>query len=162
MRQVLAYVRKVIPLICCLVALVLGPVTAARAQSYDISWYKVSGGGGTSAGGAYSVTGTIGQADAGTLSGGSYTLTGGFWGIIATVQVPGSPPLTIVGVTTNQVMLAWPASYAGFRIQQDSSVGNTNWLNLNTNSYSITVTNGSNRVTLPVSGGNQFFRLVSP
>ena len=39
-----------------------------------------------SAGGAYSLGGTIGQADAGVMSGGTYTLVGGFWGG-ATAQV---------------------------------------------------------------------------
>jgi hypothetical protein len=38
------------------------------------------GGGGTSSGGAYTLSGTIGQADASSpMSGGAYTLTGGFW-----------------------------------------------------------------------------------
>ena len=36
-------------------------------------------GGGTSSGGMFTVSGTIGQPDAGTLSGGEYTLRGGFW-----------------------------------------------------------------------------------
>lgn len=57
----------------------------ALAQSgggYDLSWNTIDGGGGTSTGGAYTLSGTIGQPDAGTLSspGGTYTLNGGFWG----------------------------------------------------------------------------------
>src|ERR1035441_2541629 len=36
-----------------------------RAQNYTVDWYKVSGGGGTSSGAQYTVTGTIGQHDAG-------------------------------------------------------------------------------------------------
>ena len=56
----------------------------ALAQSggiYDLSWSSVDGGGYTfSAGGAYTLGGTIGQPDAGLLSGGDYTLGGGFWG----------------------------------------------------------------------------------
>jgi hypothetical protein len=47
---------------------------------YSIDWHTVDGGGGTSAGGVYTVSGTVGQPDAGKLSGGSYTLEGGFWG----------------------------------------------------------------------------------
>ena len=145
-----------------LAALLTGPVMVARAQTYDISWYKVSGGGGSSTGDGYTVTGTIGQADAGNLSGGGYSLTGGFWSIIAAVQTPGSPLLTIASVSTNHVKLAWPATFSSFRVQQDASVGNTNWISVNTNSFPVTVANGSNTVTLPISGGNQFFRLVSP
>ena len=35
------------------------------AQQYSIDWYKIAGGGGTSTGGTYAVSGTIGQHDAG-------------------------------------------------------------------------------------------------
>jgi hypothetical protein len=58
-------------------------VRTAQAQSgggYDLTWNVIAGGGDTnSAGGPYSLSGTIGQAEAGTLSGGSYSLSGGFW-----------------------------------------------------------------------------------
>ena len=48
-------------------ALVLLPVASGvRAQSYSIDWFKIAGGGGTSTGGVYSVSGTIGQHDAGS------------------------------------------------------------------------------------------------
>lgn len=53
---------------------------AANAQSFDLSWHTIDGGGATfSTNGAYSLAGTIGQPDAGEMSGGIYTLTGGFW-----------------------------------------------------------------------------------
>src|ERR1700679_2210350 len=68
---------------------------SSNAQSYSINWYKISGGGGTSTNGQYSVSGTIGQPDASTaMTGGNYSLTGGFWALYA-VQVPGAPVLTI-------------------------------------------------------------------
>jgi hypothetical protein len=53
---------------------------AWAGPQYAISWSTIDGGGGTSAGGGYTLSGTIGQPDAsGPLSGGVYTLTGGFW-----------------------------------------------------------------------------------
>ena len=55
----------------------------ASAQSYSLDWSTIDGGGGTSTGGIYSVSGTIGQPDAGAMSGGNFTLQGGFWGIVA-------------------------------------------------------------------------------
>ena len=68
----------------------------AWAQQYSIDWYKVAGGGGTSTGGTYSVSGTIGQHDAsGPMTGGNYSLTGGFWALISVVQTPGAPTLYI-------------------------------------------------------------------
>ena len=53
---------------------------AAPTAGYEISWYTIDGGGGSSSGGSYQLDGTIGQADAGALSGGGYTLNDGFWG----------------------------------------------------------------------------------
>ena len=41
--------------------LLLALQSSAFAQTYSIDWYKVAGGGGTSTGGVYSVSGTIGQ-----------------------------------------------------------------------------------------------------
>ena len=53
---------------------------ALAAGSYDLSWWTVDGGGGTSNGNGYTLNGTLGQPDAGTIaSGGGYTLAGGFW-----------------------------------------------------------------------------------
>ncbi len=54
-------------------------ISAAPNADYEITWYTVDGGGGTSSGGVYTLDGTIGQPDAGTLNGGSYTLAGGYW-----------------------------------------------------------------------------------
>jgi hypothetical protein len=70
--------------------MVLGMSAAAFGQSgggYDLSWSTIDGGGGTSSGGGYELTGTIGQPDASApnaMAGGTFQLTGGFW-------VPHSP-----------------------------------------------------------------------
>jgi hypothetical protein len=56
------------------------PESAPSANTFDLTWNTIDGGGIMFAtGGAYSLGGTIGQPDAGTMSGGSYTLNGGFW-----------------------------------------------------------------------------------
>jgi hypothetical protein len=53
---------------------------AVSAQPFAIDWYTIDGGGGTSAGGSFTLSGTIGQPDAGpTMTGGNFALTGGFW-----------------------------------------------------------------------------------
>ncbi len=46
--------------------------------AFSASWWTVDSGAGTSTGGTFSITGTIGQADAGRLTGGESTLQGGF------------------------------------------------------------------------------------
>src|SRR5215470_771485 len=60
-------------------------VPQAPAQSYAIDWFTVDGGGGTSSGGVYSLSGTLGQPDANTppMTGGNFSLTGGFWSLFA-------------------------------------------------------------------------------
>lgn len=52
----------------------------ARAQTFDLSWYTIDGGGATfSAGGIFEVGGSIGQPDVGRMTGGMYEIVGGFW-----------------------------------------------------------------------------------
>ena len=48
--------------------------------AFDIPQSVIAGGGGTSASGAFSITGTIGQSIVGASTGGSYAVNGGFWG----------------------------------------------------------------------------------
>lgn len=59
--------------------LVLAACAPIFAQPFDLSWYTIDGGGGTSSGGVFVVNGTVGQPDAGVMSGGSFQLSGGFW-----------------------------------------------------------------------------------
>ena len=60
----------------CMFLIGLTLTTTTHAQSYAITWWTVDGGGGTSAGGGYTLSGTIGQPDAGIMTGGGYTLAG--------------------------------------------------------------------------------------
>jgi hypothetical protein len=138
-----------------------GAAVLAQAQSYNISWFKIAGGGGSSSGTAsngtvYAVSGTIGQPDAGYLSGGNYAITGGFWGVIGVVQTPGAPFLAITAASPN-VVLSWPASDAGFTLQKNSSLNNpATWTSV---TQSTNVISGTNTVTVPAPSGNLYFRL---
>ena len=130
---------------------------SASAQSYSIDWFTIDGGGGTSTGGVYQVSGTLGQPDAGpTMSGGNYSVDGGFWSIIAAVQTPGAPTLTVTPTTTNTAVVSWPFPSTGFALEQNPTLGTTNWT-----SVTNTVSNdGSlNRVVVPANTGNRFYRL---
>ena len=140
-----------------LAILALGIPVRARAQTYSIDWFTVDGGGGTSSGGIYSVSGTIGQPDAGApMTGGNFSITGGFWSLYSVVQIPGTPLLTIRLTTTNTVLLAWPSAAAGFGLQQNSNATATNWTAVGP----LPTVDGSNWiVVLPLAPGNDFFRL---
>ena len=129
-----------------------------HAQTYSIDWYKVSGGGGTSIGGTYQVTGTIGQHDAGgPMTGGSYSLTGGFWALISVVQTPGLPNLTITH-SGNSVIVSWPAT-GSYTLQQNSNLATPGWT---PTSYFIFNIDGTNSITITPPTGNLFFRLSNP
>jgi hypothetical protein len=52
---------------------------AEASLGFDLSWHTIDGGGGTSTGGGFTLSGTIGQPDAGAMSGGDFALVGGFW-----------------------------------------------------------------------------------
>lgn len=71
----------VLPAVCLLI------FSISAFGEHDLSWHTIDGGGGTSSGGPYELTGTIGQPDAGTMSGGSYILNGGFWAAGGTNEV---------------------------------------------------------------------------
>jgi len=132
---------------------------AAQAQSYTIDWFTIDGGGGTSTGGVYSVSGTIGQPDAGRMSGGNFTLDGGFWGIIGAIQTPGSPLLRVVLTTSNTVVVAWPDPSTGFSLQQNAALGTTNWASV-TNAPAVIGSERQVIISPPV--GNRFYRLFHP
>jgi len=57
------------------------PVIAQSGGGFDLSWSTIDGGGGSSTGGDYALSGTIGQPDPGTtaMTGGDHELVGGFW-----------------------------------------------------------------------------------
>jgi hypothetical protein len=101
----------------------------ARAQSYSLEWFTIDGGGGTSTGGGYSLSGTIGQPDAGgPLNGGNFTLTGGYWSFLSVVQTPGAPALNIALTTINTALIWWPSPSSGWTLLQNSNLATTNWV----------------------------------
>ncbi len=56
------------------------PSRSQVGGGFDLTWNTIDAGGVMrSTGGAFELSGTIGQPDAGRLSGGAFELTGGFW-----------------------------------------------------------------------------------
>ncbi len=129
------------------------------AQAYSIDWYKIAGGGGTSTGGVYAVSGTIGQPDATLqpLSGGTYSLTSGFLSLISVVQTPGAPPL-FLSRSGNTVTVYWPNA-SGWILQQNNNLANpAGW----SASGGVTLLNNTNYFNLTAPAGTLFFRLQHP
>ncbi|HXD00538.1 MAG TPA: hypothetical protein VN048_14440 [Verrucomicrobiae bacterium] len=134
------------------------PLSAIHGQNYAIDWYKVAGGGGTSTGGPYSVSGTIGQHDAGgPMTGGNYALTGGFWALFSVAPTPGAPTLHISG-SGNMVTVYWQ-NVSGWTLQQNHGLTSpAGW----SASSGVTTSNGTNYLNLTAPSGNLFFRLSNP
>ena len=132
----------------------------AHAQTYSIDWFTIDGGGGTSTGLVYSLSGTIGQPDAAVqpMTGGNYSLVGGFWSLLA-VQTPGAPLLTIRMTTTNTAVVSWPSPSTGFAPQHNADLTTSNWLP----APQAVTDNGTNRfIIVNPPTGNRFYRLFKP
>ena len=124
------------------------------AQSYTIDWSTIDGGGGTSTGGVYAVSGTIGQPDAGAMTGGQYFLIGGFWGLYA-VQTPGAPLLSIVPATPGWARISWtPTNSPGFVLQLTPSLTPPAWIDA--------PSGATNSVVVPATLPARFYRLLKP
>src|SRR2546421_2007799 len=87
---------------------------ATGQAQYSIDWYTIDGGGGTSTGGVYSITGTIGQPDAGRLEGGTYVIGGGVLGIFPTIRGPQIKNQQAGA----EIILSWPARSPRYKTQQ--------------------------------------------
>src|SRR6266446_895868 len=128
----------------------------ANAQTYSIDWLTIDGGGGTSTGGVYSVSGTIGQPDAGgPMTGGNFSLVGGFWSLFAQ-QTPGAPLLTIRLTATNTALVSWAFPSTGFSLQQNASLATTNWT---APPQSVTNNGTINFIIVNPPSGNRYYRL---
>jgi hypothetical protein len=73
--------RWLAALLALLGLLLLSSAALAQVSVFEVDQYTVDGGGGTSMGGGFAVSGTIGQPDASTMrsSDGLYAVEGGFW-----------------------------------------------------------------------------------
>ena len=127
----------------------------AAAQNFNIDWSTIDGGGGTSTGGVYSVSGTLGQPDAGgPLTNGQYSVTGGFWALPTAVPVIGAPTLTIAPAAPGQATISWTPNTPGFVLQETLSLSPTNWVNA--------ASGATNPIVVPATWPAKFYRLFKP
>ena len=127
----------------------------AALGQYSIDWFKIAGGGGTSTGGVYSVSGTIGQPDAGgPMTNGQYSVTGGFWALPTAVQVIGAPSLTIAAAAPGQATISWTPNTSGFGLQETMGLSPINWVN--------SASHATNPIVVPATLPRKFYRLFKP
>jgi hypothetical protein len=139
--------------------LVLLGLANTHAQ-YALDWHTIDGGGGTSTGGVYAVSGTIGQPDAGRMTGGPYAISGGFWSLVDVVQAPGMPLLSIERLPGGAVRVFWPRPAEGFVLEEVSAITNspvTGWSLVAPATYQTNATQIS--IIIPVPTGMRVYRL---
>lgn len=145
--------KQIVPFV--LLALLFGLSASGLAQTYAINWSTIDGGGGTSTGGVYSVSGTIGQPDAGgPMTNGVYSVTGGFWPLPTIIQTDGAPLLAIAPAGPNQATISWSPNTPGFVLQETWSLSPANWTN--------SLSGASNPVVVPAVVPAKFYRLFKP
>jgi len=133
---------------------------SVRAQSFGIDWFTMDSGGGTSTGGVYTVSGTIGQPDASdSMTGGAFALTSGFWSLLSVVQTPGAPLLAITLTSTNTVVVSWPSASTGFTLQQSANLNSPNWVAV---SEVVTDDGATKFIVLNPPTGSRLYRLFRP
>jgi len=123
-----------------------------RAQNFTLDWFTVDGGGGTSAGGAYSVSGTLGQPDAGAMTGGNFAIAGGFWSVEG-VNLPGVPTLFIARSGANTI-ISWTPGTPGFVLQGNGGLSTAGWADAPSGS--------TNPASISVAEAARFYRLRKP
>lgn len=133
---------------------------AAQAQ-VAIDWHTMDAGGGTSTGGIYEITGTIGQPDAGPLmQGGDVALQGGFWAFIGVLQTDGAPTLHIVNNLDGTATLSWAvAGSEGFVLRVATDLEAEDWADV-ADMPALVGENYEVRVTL--SPPKRFYQLRKP
>jgi hypothetical protein len=79
--------------------------------------------------------------------------------VVFKVNAPVAPLLSIKSAATNVVVISWPGPSTDFRLQQNSNLTSTNWVNVTTTPVA---TNGLNQVIVTPPIGTQFYRLKFP
>ena len=139
----------------CLAFIILTLVSHLPASAqYSLDWHTIDGGGGTSTGRVYSVSGTIGQPDADVpMTGGNFSLAGGFWSLFA-VQTLGAPTLAILPASPGLATISWTPNTPGFVLQETWSLAPSNWTN--------SLSGATNPIGVPSAAPPRFYRLFKP
>ncbi len=136
------------------VALTTSATFAQSGGPWTITSATFDGGGASSTGGEWKVTGTIGQPDASTQTstGGGWTVAGGFWP--GAITAPGGPLLAVVPHDPYNVYIVWKAAAVGYKLQTSTDLAA--WTD-----YPNGTISGPGYIVWPLrSGPRYFFRLI--
>ena len=140
----------------------MGGETGIGAERFSVRSSLIAGGGGDarSVDQRFTVSGSIGQAEAVPAIKSAdqrFSLEPGFWHSTTVVQTPGAPELRIRPAEPGFVSLSWPVTATGFRLEGCSDLNAGYW---ETVLSEPTQTASSFTVTVPASGLIRCYRLM--
>jgi hypothetical protein len=115
----------------------LGTVTNAGNNSFSLTWSNVVAG-------SYSLTATATDNGGGASTSSPVSIT-------VSASTGGGPTLTITN-TGGTIDISWPVT--GYQLQMTTNLSSPNWMDVAINTVN------TNHVTLQITSGNMFFRLV--
>lgn len=98
------------------------------AQSFAVHTISLTGGGGTSHGGGFGISGSVGELPALPLTGPTFSVSPGYWNVVAAPNSPEPPMLALELNPDGSVTLSWPATAAGFVLQQSTDLIPGSWV----------------------------------
>ena len=155
MRTILAkrFIAAAAPAL--LVLLCLMPLGSVGAQPFTLKSTQI-GGAPPSSGGGFTVVGETGKSDSGESSGGGFTAKGGVSGLMAVLQTPGAPVLTLTRAGGGAV-ISWPADATGYALEVSTSLSAFGaWQVVG---QTPVESNGMKSVTIAFQPGARFYRL---
>jgi hypothetical protein len=98
------------------------------AQGFAVHTSNVTGGGGTSHGVGFSISGTIGEPSASTLAGDSFSVSPGYWNVVTALNEPEAPILALERHPDGSVTVSWPSTALGFVLEQSADLTPGSWV----------------------------------
>jgi hypothetical protein len=132
-------------------------LVAVAVETFEVEYGGVGGGGGTSSGGDFVLTGGIGGIGDGRSAGGAFTLEGGSLAMFMVVQTAGAPRLTLTR-SGDDVIISWPVTAIGFGLEQTGDLTTPAW---GGTGLTPVVVGEAYQVTVPANSSSKFFRLLN-
>lgn len=110
------------------------------------------------------MAGVIGQPAVARLNSRDYTLDGGYLSIVAAIQTPGAPELSVRLTTTNSVVVSWPMTWPGWVLTETPELPAPAWTEVPQVPLEVAVADDVvvKQVVVAPPVGKRFYKLRKP
>lgn len=150
--------KRPLPLKWAFLALSLCAITATQAETYTVKPYGLTGGGGISSNGGYTVSGTIAEPITEPVSGGGFTFAPGFLNASAAIELGDGPVYLAITGHDGSIIISWSAAAsAALILEVTTNIADpASWQPA---SETPVVAGPDKTVTIPLNNGHKFYRL---